>query len=395
VKPLPLARVLVVDDETPLVSALCRALTSRGYEATGAASGPEALSLLRAAAVDRSKSFDLLITDLMMPDMDGVALLRAASQIDRDLVGLVMTGHGTIDTAVDAMKSGALDYILKPFNLNTILPALSRALTVRRLRLENAALVERVANRTTELEGANRRLQSVNKELEAFTHSVSHDLRQPLNGIIGCAEFLATGKLGLLNEKQKEYLGHICSSGQQLLQLSEDLLEFSRLGQQALKRRSVNVEAVVLELVQQLREAEPQRNVEVRVGTLPRAEADPSLLRQVLVNLLSNAFKFTRHVPDAVIEVDGRREPGECTYSVRDNGVGFDMSNAPRLFTIFHRLHSASDFEGTGVGLSIVQRIVERHGGRVWADAAVGKGAQFTFTLPYTDSPPPATDSSS
>jgi signal transduction histidine kinase len=378
-----------VDDETALVSALCRALTSQGYEATGVASGPEALSLLRAAATDRSNSFELLITDLMMPDMDGVALLRAASQIDGDLVGIVMTGHGTIDTAVDAMKSGALDYILKPFNLNTILPALSRALTVRSLRLENAALLERVANRTTELEAANRELQIVNKELEAFTHSVSHDLRQPLSGIIGFAQFLTTEKPGPLNEKQREYVDHIYSSGQHLLQLSEDLLEFSRLGQQAVEKRPVNVEAVVLELVQQLRDAEPQRNVEVRVSALPPAEADPSLLRQVLVNLLSNAFKFTRRVPNAAIEVNGRREAGECTYSVRDNGAGFDMSKAPLLFTLFHRLHGAKDFEGTGVGLSIAQRIIERHGGRIWADATVGKGAKFTFTLPY-GSPPSA-----
>ena len=156
----------------------------------------------------------------------------------------------------------------------------------------------------------------------------------------------------------------------------------SHLGQQPLKRETVNVGTLVLEILHQLRDAEPPRNVELRVSALPDARADSALLRQVLVNLLSNAFKFTRQVPNPVIEVDGRQQAGECAYSIRDNGAGFDMRNAQRLFAIFHRLHSDRHFEGNGVGLSIAQRIVERHGGRIWAEAAVGQGANFTFTLP-------------
>ena len=380
--PAPIARLLIVDDESAQVIALCRTLEIEGYATTGAGSGPEALAVLRTAAVDRASPFDVLITDLMMPDIDGIALLRAAQETDPDLVGLVMTGHGTIDTAVEAMKSGALDYILKPFNLRTILPVLSRALGVRRLRLENAALLQRVANRTTELEAANRELQRANKELEAFTYSVSHDLRQPLNGVIGFAEFLVSEKPGPLNARQKEFLDNIHRGGQQLLRLTDDLLNFSRLGQQPLERETVSVGTMVQEILHQLRDAEPHRNVELRVSALPDARADPALLRQVLVNLLSNAFKFTRLVPDAVIEVAGRQREGECTYNIRDNGAGFDMRKAQRLFAIFQRLHSERDFEGNGVGLSIAQRIVERHGGRIWAEATVGQGAKFTFTLP-------------
>jgi len=380
--PAPIARLLIVDDESAQVIALCRTLEIEGYATSGAGSGPEALAVLRTAAVDRASPFDVLITDLMMPDIDGIALLRAAQETDPDLVGLVMTGHGTIDTAVEAMKSGALDYILKPFNLRTILPVLSRALGVRRLRLENAALLQRVANRTTELEAANRELQRANKELEAFTYSVSHDLRQPLNGVIGFAEFLVSEKPGPLNARQKEFLDNIHRGGQQLLRLTDDLLNFSRLGQQPLERETVSVGTMVQEILHQLRDAEPHRNVELRVSALPDARADPALLRQVLVNLLSNAFKFTRLVPDAVIEVAGRQREGECTYNIRDNGAGFDMRKAQRLFAIFQRLHSERDFEGNGVGLSIAQRIVERHGGRIWAEATVGQGAKFTFTLP-------------
>ena len=380
--PTPLARLLVVDDESAQVIALCRTLAAEGYATTGAGSGPEALCALRTAAPDRAAAFDVLVTDLMMPDMDGIALLRAAQGIDPDLVGLVMTGHGTVDTAVAAMKSGALDYILKPFNLRTIIPVLSRALAVRRLRLENTALLQRLANRTTELEAANRELQRANKELEAFTYSVSHDLRQPLNGMIGFTEFLVSEKPGPLNDRQKEFLGNIHRGGRQLLRLTDELLNFSRLGQQPLERETVNVGTMVREILDQLRDAEPHRNVELRVSALPDARADSALVRQVLVNLLSNAFKFTRRVPDPVIEVDGRQQAGECTYTIRDNGAGFDMRNAQRLFAIFHRLHSERDFEGNGVGLSIAQRIVERHGGRIWAEAAVGQGAKFTFTLP-------------
>ncbi|TLY76818.1 MAG: response regulator [Gammaproteobacteria bacterium] len=380
--PAPLARLLIVDDESAQVIALCRTLALEGYATAGAGSGPEALCALRAAAADRAGAFDVLITDLMMKDMNGIALLRAAQDIDPDLVGLVMTGDGTIDTAIEAMKSGALDYILKPFTLRTIRPVLLRALAVRRLRLENAQLLRRVANRTTELEAANRELQRANKELEAFTYSVSHDLRQPLNGMIGFTEFLVSEKPGPLNASQKEFLGNIHRGGQQLLRLTNDLLNFSRLGQQPLKRETVNVGTLVLEILHQLRDAEPPRNVELRVSALPDARADSVLLRQVLVNLLSNAFKFTRHVPNPVIEVDGREQAGECAYSIRDNGAGFDMRNAQRLFAIFHRLHSDRHFEGNGVGLSIAQRIVERHGGRIWAEAAVGQGAKFTFTLP-------------
>jgi signal transduction histidine kinase len=378
----PLARLLIVDDERNLVTALCRTLEAEGYSTTGAASGLEALNALRGAVADDTTKFDVLITDLMMPFMDGIALLREAHSIDRDLVSIVMTGHGTIDTAVDAMKGGALDYILKPFNLSVAIPVLLRALAVRRLRCENAALHRQIANRTAELETANRELQGANKELEAFAYSVSHDLRQPLTHIIGFSEFLISEKPGVLNEKQKEFLGDIYNGGTRLLSLTEDLLQFSRLSQQALKKQAVNMEDLVWEILRPMQAQEPQRNIELHVGPLPAALADPSLLRQALVNLLANALKFTRHASSPRIEVTGKLLSGETIYCIRDNGAGFDMADAPRLFSIFQRLHSDGEFEGTGVGLSIVQRIIERHGGTVSAKAAVGKGAAFTFALP-------------
>jgi DNA-binding NtrC family response regulator len=166
---VPLARILVVDNDSDLVTALCSILEAQGYSTTGAASGLEALTALRSAAADDTTQFDVLITDLMMPFMHGIALLHAAHDVDRDLVSIVMTGHGSVHTAVEAMKTGATDYILKPFNLTAIAPILARALTIRHLRLQNAMLLQQVANRTAELDESNRLLQVANKDLDVYT----------------------------------------------------------------------------------------------------------------------------------------------------------------------------------------------------------------------------------
>jgi two-component system sensor histidine kinase/response regulator len=377
-----LARILIVDDETDLVTALCRVLEAQGYSTTGAATAAQGLDTLRAAiAVDATK-FDVLLTDLTMPDMNGVALLREALAIDADLVGIVMTGHGTIGTAVEAMKNGALDYILKPFNLSVAMPVLTRALAVRRLRLENAALLTQVANRTAQLETSNSQLQIANQDLDAYSSSVSHDLRGHLNRIIGFSQLLSAGKAGPLSAQQKELMDYVRVGGEQLLRLADDLLRFARLGQQSIVKGTVDVTPLVHQIFHELQTASPDRAVELRVGALPPAVADPALFRQVLVNLLSNAFKFTQRVSEPIIEVTGQILAGEATYRVRDNGAGFDMAHAQRLFSSFQRLHTESEFEGTGLGLAIVRRILERHGGTICAEAALGQGAAFTFTLP-------------
>lgn len=190
------ARILIVDDESDLVAALCRVLQAQGFITTGAVSGDEALAFLRAAALDGA-SYDVLITDLMMPAMSGLALLGEAHAIDADLVSLVMTGHGTIDTAVEALKGGALDYMLKPFNLSVAMPVLTRALGVKKLRRENAELIRELARRAAELERSNAELQAANKELDAYSSSVSHDIRGHLNRIIGFSQLLIDGKAAL------------------------------------------------------------------------------------------------------------------------------------------------------------------------------------------------------
>jgi len=369
-------RLLIVDDERAQMIALCRTLEIEGYTTTGESSPNEALERLR------RERFDVLITDLQMDELDGIALLRAAHSIDSDLAGIVMTGHGTIDTAVEAMKSGALDFIQKPFNLNDITSTLSRTLAVRQLRLENGALMRRVTERSAELEAANRQLLAANRELEAFTRTVSHDLRSPLGTIIGFAELLLQGRAGALTDQQRDYTGEIFEGGRRLLRLTDELLRFARLGHRPLQKERVDVNHIVSEVVRELRTAEPQRTVTVNVGSLPELGADPVLLRQAFTNLLSNAFKFTQRTPAANIDVQGHREGEYCVYVIADNGAGFDMQQADRLFTLFQRLHGEDEFGGTGVGLSIVQRIVEKHGGQIDAQGYVGKGARFTLRLP-------------
>ena len=363
-----LGRVLIVDDEAAQRTALANTLAQQGYTTVSAPSAEEALTVLR------TESFELLLTDLKLPGMDGIELLRAALAIDAQLVGVLMTGHGTITTAVEAMQVGALDYILKPFRVSAVLPVIARALAVRRLRIENAELEQRVRERSAELEVAN-------KDLDAFAFSVSHDLRAPLRAVIGFSDILVQDHADQLAPQVRELVDHIGRAGRQGEQLVRDLLRFSRLGRQPLSKQTVSTSALVRDILSGLQAENQMRRIHVEIGDLPDVVADPALLRQVFENLLSNAFKFTRTRDDAAVEVRCNVVDGEQVFVVRDNGAGFDMRHATRLFGVFQRLHAQDEFEGTGVGLSLVQRIIGRHGGRIWADAQPGKGATFSFTL--------------
>ncbi len=369
-------RLLVVDDEAAQVEALCRTLEDEGYSVTGFTGAESALAALRAGA------FDIVLTDLTMPGMDGIAFLNAAREIDQGLAGIVMTGHGSIATAVEAMKAGALDYILKPFDLRVILRVLARTQAMLRLRRENAALIERLSQRTQELETANRELRVANRELEAFSDSVSHDLRAPLRTIDGLLGVVQEDFAADVSPGARQHIDAVAAQATRMGELIEDLLRLSRLGREPLRKQPVDMRALVQEVLAELCAAEPSRSIEVSIGELPDAQADPSLLRQVWVNLAANALKFTRRRERARIEIGGAARACDKLYSIRDNGAGFDARRAERLFGIFQRLHPATEFEGTGVGLSIARRIIERHGGSIWAQSQPDRGAAFHFTLP-------------
>jgi PAS domain S-box-containing protein len=242
------------------------------------------------------------------------------------------------------------------------------------IRSLNAALEERVRQRTEELEAANR-------ELEAFSYSVSHDLRAPLRAIDGYSGALVEDFGAILPDEARRYLGEVRGAAQRMGNLIDDLLAFSRLGRQTLARRPVDTAMLVRETLAELTGEASDRAIELHIGALDDCVGDPALLKQVWVNLLSNALKYTRGRAPAIVDIGCDHVADEVVYYVRDNGAGFDMRYAHKLFRVFQRLHRADEFEGTGVGLAIVKRIVDRHGGHISVDAAIDAGATFRFTL--------------
>jgi two-component system sensor histidine kinase/response regulator len=364
-----IARLLIVDDEAAQLRALCDTLQLEGYATEGYSSGKQALAGLRPG------DFDLLLTDLKMPEMDGITLIHAAKQIDAALGAVVMTGHGTIDTAVRAMQEGAFDYILKPFKLNVILPIISRALDVQRLRRENAELHARERQQSAELATAYH-------DLEAFSYSISHDLRAPLRSMDGFAAILENEFAEQLGEEGRRIIGIIRSGSQKMDELIVSLLEFSRAGRSAIELDCIDMTMLADAAAAEVGALYTGPKPLIEISDLPAIEADAILIRQVWCNLIGNALKYSAKRPIPRISVSGRVENREAIYQVEDNGAGFDMRYADKLFGVFQRLHRAEDFSGTGVGLAIVQRIIVRHGGRIWAQGSPDVGACFQFALP-------------
>jgi light-regulated signal transduction histidine kinase (bacteriophytochrome) len=252
--------------------------------------------------------------------------------------------------------------------------ALDRIRAEADLRTRNQELEQRIQERTAQLE-------AINKELEAFSYSISHDLRAPLRSIRGFAEVLLERYAPQLDERGQEFLKRVCQSSHHMDRLIEDLLKLSRVGRAEMQSQPVDLSAIAKSIAADLRKTEPDRQAELVIAPGLRTCGDERLLRITLENLLRNAWKFTSKKSDARIEFGTVLEP-QPAFFVKDNGAGFDMAYASRLFGVFQRLHSATEFPGTGVGLATVQRVVNRHGGRAWATGAVNDGATFYFTLP-------------
>ena len=303
----------------------------------------------------------------------------------------------TITRPIQQLAKGAVEIGSGNLEYRLAMPAKDE---IGRLAGEFNLMAGSIKNMRAQILQRTAQLESANKELEAFSYSISHDLRAPLRAMDGFSRILLEEHASQLPTEARRYLGLVRDNAQQMGRLLEDLLAFSRLSRLPLNKQTVSPAGIVQKVLAELRLGQEQRKVEVTLGDLPDCQADPALLKQVWINLLSNAFKFTSKCEAARIEIgaisdfksqisDSSPHPSKseilnlksAIYYVRDNGVGFDMQYAGKLFGVFQRLHRAVDFEGTGVGLTIVQRIVNRHGGRIWAEAEVDKGATFYFTI--------------
>jgi two-component system sensor histidine kinase/response regulator len=403
-------KVLIVDDIETNRKLLRVNLEAEGLETFEASDGIEALM-----ALEHQKA-DAIISDILMPHMDGYQLCQEIRKDNRfenvPFIFYTSTYTSPGDEKL-AINCGADRYIKKPAQIGEIVSAIQELSDPRRRRLMappqaeevlvmreyNATLVRKLEERNEKLESARleiasaneqleRRvqertaeLQIANQELEAFSHSIAHDLRSPLTGIILLSEMLLNECRGKVSERAMESLRCIGEGARRINELTVDLLRLANANHAQMSLQEVDLSALSTAILQELQSAEPERSVEFAVAPGIVVTGDLGLLRVVLENLLGNAWKYTGRKKDPRIEVGVWPEQGVPAVFVRDNGAGFDMASAGKLFTTFCRLHSMTDFPGTGIGLSTAYRIIARHGGRIWADAAVGEGATLFFTL--------------
>ncbi len=384
-------KILLVDDHMPEWQGLAATLGADGYDVVLARSGDEALELLAVEPVD------CILLAQVTSGLHGHEICRRikAAPVVRDVPLMMLTGRDDRAAMLDGLAAGADDCFPRSIGI-AVLKARLRA-QIRRKQFEDENRHVREELLRTELEATEARaarelaetraalvdeLQRKNRELESFSYSVSHDLRAPLRSIDGFSRALAEDYSDRLDEKGQDYLRRVRAATRRMSELIEDLLQLSRVGRADLHRQRADLSALSRIVVRELERQNPERRAEVVVQEGMIVDADARLLKIVLENLLGNAWKFTARVQQPRIEVGAAGSPGGETFFVRDNGAGFDMVNADRLFQPFQRLHAEEDFPGTGIGLATTQRIIERHTGSIWVEAAPNRGATFFFTLP-------------
>lgn len=409
------ASILLVDDRPENLIALESALEVLGQNLVKVSNGRQAL---RAAL---NQDFAVVLLDVRLPDVDGfetAGLLRERAR-SRHTPIIFLTAVDKDDTQVSKGYSlGAVDYIFKPLDPDILRAKVSVFIELdqkkRQIERLNRSLEERVRRRTTELESANRdlehevrerkraeeevrqlnaqleervqartaELEAANEELRAFSYSVSHDLRSPLRKIEAFSQLLVDECREELSDEAQDYLRRIRASSRHMNALIEDMLKLSRVSQEQMKRESVNLSAIARYILDEYQQGQPTRQVTTQIDDGLTVHGDEALLRIALDNLLGNAWKFTSEKDEGRIEFRATKLDGEDAFCVKDNGAGFDMSHADKLFHAFQRLHPAHAFPGTGIGLAIVYRIIKRHGGRIVGKGRVQEGASFTFTIP-------------
>jgi two-component system, sensor histidine kinase and response regulator len=326
-----------------------------------------------------SVEYDVALVDYQLGDSDGLALAREHFGGETGLPFIMLTGNADRALDLEAMRLGAADYLVKgrldaDLLERSIRYAIAHARSLGTIAKLNADLERRVRERTAALEYAN-------KELEAFAFSVSHDLRAPLRVIEGFGRILQEDFAEQLGDQGLLHAQRIQKAGQAMNAMIDALMRLSKASWQPSRTDSVDLSGLVCDIVDGLRAVDPGREVEVTIEPGLTVEGDGQLLRAALENLIGNAWKFTMQESPARIGFGAELVNGERAFFVRDNGVGFDMAQADRLFGLFQRLHPANAYPGTGAGLAIVERVIHRHGGRVWGDGSPGEGATFHFTL--------------
>ena len=380
-------RILAVDDSPTYLETVAAMLRDEGYDVVLARSGEDALQMLAAQAVD------CILLDVVMPGLGGKETCKQikSSPVVQDIPLIMLTAVEDRQAMIDGLALGADDYISKSSDFD-VLKARVRA-QLRRKQVEDEHRRIREELLRSELDAADARaarqiaetrvalveeLERKNRELEAFSYSISHDLRAPLRTIDAFSRTLIEDYAATLDDIARAHLWRIRTGAQRMSDLIDALLQLSKVGRAGLTRERVDLSQIAFSVVEDLKRRDPGRTLTVAIQPRLVASADGRLMRALFENLLGNAWKFTAKTADARIEVG--LEHGN--YFVRDNGAGFDIAYAARLFAPFQRLHTADEFPGTGIGLATVHRIIDRHGGRVWAEGAVGKGATIYFTIP-------------
>lgn len=373
--------LLYVEDE-PEIRELLRDVLVRKYPKLDIYTAENGLAGLE---LFREHRPDIVLTDIRMPVMDGIQMSRGIREEDSAASIIIISACSETDYLLEAIKMGISRYVLKPINHKMLIEAINdcaaRIIHERQVKAQNELirrlndeLEQRVADRTVELEASNR-------ELQAFCYSVAHDLSTPLRGINGYSNILLEEYSDKLDEAGKGYLVRMGAAAERMGQLINDLLELSRVTRRELHREKIDLSLLVNGIAKNLRQKDPDRKTEFIITPKLQDEGDPILVRLALENLLGNAWKYTARVPCPRIEFGTCISKGETVYFVRDNGIGFDMAYVHKLFIPFQKLHGINEYGGTGVGLASVQRIIARHGGKIWAEGEPGHGATFYFTV--------------
>jgi two-component system, NtrC family, sensor kinase len=384
-------KILMIDDSLTYLHEVAAQLRQEGYDVIPARSGEEALELLSVQSVD------CILLDLVMPGLSGQETCRRikASAAWRDIPLIMHTSLEEQAAMIEGINAGADDYIAKSSDLEVLCARVRAQLRRKQFEDENRNIREQLLQKEVQVVAANSarelaeirgtfvdELNSKNIELEAFSYSVAHDLRAPLRSIDGFSKLLLDDYAGKLDAKGQDYLQLVRESAQRMGELIDDLLLLSRVGRADLSRDRIDLSAIARGISEELKRKDPDRDVKWCIEDQLLVEADSGLMRVAFDNLLGNAWKFTAKVSAPRIDVGTDRREGAAVFFVRDNGAGFNMEYAEKLFSPFQRLHTESEFAGTGIGLATVHRIVDRHGGRIWADGAVDRGATFYFTIP-------------